>query len=148
MQKNKLNLHIYGIHLLNPYKTVVSHLKYAKFMALSLPSRRRTLYCFLASSSVLPSSLLKLPSNRWKRKLCDPYDCDYDCDAYGAPYDRAYDYDFRFTLGLTIPLRLPLRLRLRLRSSPLGPQINNRFALQAKHHIFFSFLIVVFKSTS
>ena len=29
MQKNKLNLHIYGIHLLNPYKTVVSHLKVA-----------------------------------------------------------------------------------------------------------------------
>ena len=27
MQKNKLHLHIYGIHLLNPYKTVVSHLK-------------------------------------------------------------------------------------------------------------------------
>ena len=27
MQKNKLNLHIYGKHLLNPYKTVVSHLK-------------------------------------------------------------------------------------------------------------------------
>ena len=27
MQKRKLNLHIYGIHLLNPYKTVVSHLK-------------------------------------------------------------------------------------------------------------------------
>ena len=27
MQKNKLNLHICGIHLLNPYKTVVSHLK-------------------------------------------------------------------------------------------------------------------------
>ena len=26
MQKNKLNLHIYGIHLLNPHKTVVSHL--------------------------------------------------------------------------------------------------------------------------
>ena len=26
MQKNKLNLHISGIHLLNPYKTVVSHL--------------------------------------------------------------------------------------------------------------------------
>ena len=26
--KNKLNLHIYGIHLLNPYKTVVSHLKF------------------------------------------------------------------------------------------------------------------------
>ena len=25
--KNKLNLHIYGTHLLNPYKTVVSHLK-------------------------------------------------------------------------------------------------------------------------
>ena len=24
--KNKLNLHIYGIHLLNPHKTVVSHL--------------------------------------------------------------------------------------------------------------------------
>ena len=24
--KNELNLHIYGIHLLNPYKTVVSHL--------------------------------------------------------------------------------------------------------------------------
>ena len=27
MQKNKLNLHICGIHLLNPYKAVVSHLK-------------------------------------------------------------------------------------------------------------------------
>ena len=27
MQKNNLNLHICGIHLLNPYKTVVSHLK-------------------------------------------------------------------------------------------------------------------------
>ena len=27
MQENKLNLHIYGIHLLNPYKTIVSHLK-------------------------------------------------------------------------------------------------------------------------
>ena len=25
--KNKLNLHIHGIHLLNPHKTVVSHLK-------------------------------------------------------------------------------------------------------------------------
>ena len=24
MQKNKLKLHIYGIHLLNPYKTVVT----------------------------------------------------------------------------------------------------------------------------
>ena len=27
MQKNKLNLRICDIHLLNPYKTVVSHLK-------------------------------------------------------------------------------------------------------------------------
>ena len=27
MQKNKLNLRICGIHLLNPYKTVVSHFK-------------------------------------------------------------------------------------------------------------------------
>ena len=27
VQKKKLNLHIYGMHLLNPYKTVVSHLK-------------------------------------------------------------------------------------------------------------------------
>ena len=27
-KKNKLNLRICGIHLLNPYKTVVSHLKY------------------------------------------------------------------------------------------------------------------------
>ena len=26
-KKNNNNLHIYGIHLLNPYKTVVSHLK-------------------------------------------------------------------------------------------------------------------------
>ena len=26
MPKNKLNLHTYGIHPLNPYKTVVSHL--------------------------------------------------------------------------------------------------------------------------
>ena len=24
--KKKINLHIYGVHLLNPYKTVVSHL--------------------------------------------------------------------------------------------------------------------------
>ena len=31
MQKKKLNLHIYGIHLLNPNKTVVSHLKPADF---------------------------------------------------------------------------------------------------------------------
>ena len=30
MQKNKLNLHICGIHLLNPYKTVVSHLKQSR----------------------------------------------------------------------------------------------------------------------
>ena len=29
MQKNKLNLRICGMHLLNPYKTVVSHLKKA-----------------------------------------------------------------------------------------------------------------------
>ena len=35
MQKNKLNLHIYGIHLLNPYKTVVSHLKCDWFVELS-----------------------------------------------------------------------------------------------------------------
>ena len=27
MQKNKLNLRICGVHLLNPYKTEVSHLK-------------------------------------------------------------------------------------------------------------------------
>ena len=27
MQKNNLNLRICGVHLLNPYKTVVSHLK-------------------------------------------------------------------------------------------------------------------------
>ena len=27
MQKNKLNFLIYGLHRLNPYKTVVSHLK-------------------------------------------------------------------------------------------------------------------------
>jgi len=26
MQKGELNLHICGVHLLNPYKTVVSHL--------------------------------------------------------------------------------------------------------------------------
>ena len=32
--KNKLNLHIYGIHLLNPHKTVVSHLKFG----LAVPS--------------------------------------------------------------------------------------------------------------
>ena len=29
MPKNKLNLRICGVHLLNPYKTVVSHLKHA-----------------------------------------------------------------------------------------------------------------------
>ena len=33
MQKNKLKLHIYGIHLLNPYKTVVSHLNTKKIAA-------------------------------------------------------------------------------------------------------------------
>jgi len=27
MQKGELDLHIYGVHLLNPHKTVVSHLK-------------------------------------------------------------------------------------------------------------------------
>ena len=33
MQKKKLNLHIYGIHLYNHDKTVVSHLKcYVKFL--------------------------------------------------------------------------------------------------------------------
>ena len=37
MQKNKLNLHIYGIHLLNPYKTVVSHLKELKRQLASAP---------------------------------------------------------------------------------------------------------------
>ena len=31
-KKEKLNLHIYGIHLLNPYKTVVSHLKAGLFI--------------------------------------------------------------------------------------------------------------------
>ena len=37
MQKNKLNLHIFGIHLLNPYKTVVSHLNYSTlFVRLSI----------------------------------------------------------------------------------------------------------------
>ena len=36
MQKNKLNLHIYGIHLLNPYKTVVSHLKIELCVRLSV----------------------------------------------------------------------------------------------------------------
>ena len=33
--KNKLNLHIYGIHLLNPHKTVVSHLKFVVGKAVS-----------------------------------------------------------------------------------------------------------------
>ena len=28
VNKNKINLHIYGFHLLNPYKTVASHLKH------------------------------------------------------------------------------------------------------------------------
>ena len=36
--KNKLNLHIYGIHLLNPHKTVVSHLKTKRTIAYSNPT--------------------------------------------------------------------------------------------------------------
>ena len=40
--KNKLNLHIYGIHLLNPYKTVVSHVK-----ALSLSTIMFSLVSYL-----------------------------------------------------------------------------------------------------
>ena len=42
MQKNNLNLRICGVHLLNPYKTVVSHLKrgvkmsYLQYKALNL----------------------------------------------------------------------------------------------------------------
>ena len=53
MQKNKLNLHIYGIHLLNPYKTVVSHLKlsgvplvqYTVYIQLSILTHGMTLTC-------------------------------------------------------------------------------------------------------
>ena len=36
MQKNKLNLHICGIHLLNPDKTVVSHLNIVTTVTLLL----------------------------------------------------------------------------------------------------------------
>mgnify|MGYP000170449072 CR=1 FL=1 len=36
MQKTKLNLHICGIHLLNPCKTVVSHLKMLKAVIMRL----------------------------------------------------------------------------------------------------------------
>ena len=35
MQKNKLNLRICGIQLLNPYKTVVSHLNYSVVLELN-----------------------------------------------------------------------------------------------------------------
>ena len=44
MQKNKLNLHICGIHLLNSYKTVVSHLN-SEFVS-SLKCFFRLLYPF------------------------------------------------------------------------------------------------------
>ena len=36
MPKRKLNLHIYGIHLLNPYKTVVRRLKSLQKLNLDL----------------------------------------------------------------------------------------------------------------
>ena len=42
MQKNKLNLHICGIHLLNPYKTVVSHLKFHSSLNFKKSSKNST----------------------------------------------------------------------------------------------------------
>ena len=80
MQKNKLNLRICGIQLLNPYKTVVSHLKFGNFTLSFGRLRQRILLkcvphvqhddfssfnqsdCFLASSLPLSSSLRKLPN--------------------------------------------------------------------------------------
>ena len=60
MQKNKLNLHIYGIHLLNPYKTVVSHLKCVPHVQHDYFSPfNQSDHCFLALSLPL-KSLLKL----------------------------------------------------------------------------------------
>ena len=45
MQKNKLNLLIYGIDLLNSYKTVVSHLKLTKTLFLpQFVGERATLF--------------------------------------------------------------------------------------------------------
>ena len=53
MQENKLNLHIYGIHFLNPYKTVVSHLKiYDAAVAktsLKIPNLRLTIFFVIIS---------------------------------------------------------------------------------------------------
>ena len=53
MQKNKLNLHICGIHLLNPYKTVVSHLKllrssHSGYSKASTQAVSSTLLCAIA----------------------------------------------------------------------------------------------------
>ena len=49
MEKNKLNLQIYGIHLLNPYKTVVSHLKVFEIELLFSSNRHAELFFFLFS---------------------------------------------------------------------------------------------------
>ena len=58
--KNKLNLHIYGIHLLNPHKTVVSHLN---------PIRSDAAICIqieeiLNSWGILPSLTLFMLQNK------------------------------------------------------------------------------------
>ena len=53
MQKNKLNLHICGIHLLNPYKTVVSHLNMIFFGWYNKINTVHILSCFSGISSSL-----------------------------------------------------------------------------------------------
>ena len=68
MQKNKLNLLIYGIHLLNPYKTVVSHLKLH-----SLSARLASNYVWL--STRLRRDLESTQIIETIRKLCFNSSC-------------------------------------------------------------------------
>ena len=78
MQKNKLNLHIYGIHLLNPYKTVVSHLNIIDIILnAQLPDdffvcfqfHILTSYCDLRIFIILPQWLTQFWTKTMKKGL-------------------------------------------------------------------------------
>ena len=73
--KNKLNLHIYGIHLLNPHKTVVSHLNLSIFEPRTA-SRSQLFSCFNclhAAAFILILKYLSLAETislkMWERRL-------------------------------------------------------------------------------
>jgi len=68
MQKNKLNLHTHGVHLLNPYKTVVSHLKSnTNFSAMN--AGRAGALC-RTSCNCLRNNVATLLSARFRHEVC------------------------------------------------------------------------------